>query len=459
VGAGLAGLTCAYRLKQQGYSAEVFEASRRIGGRCWTRRGDFDDDQIAEHGGELIDNAHIEIKQLAQELGLKLDNLYRAEKNGTEPLYYFHGAPYTYTEATNDIKQIWQKIHADVTAAGFPTRYDNYTSRGWELDNMSVIDWINENVPGGMDSRLGKLLDVAYNCEYGAESTEQSALNLLFLLGYLGQGNLRIFGPSNEKFHVRGGNDQIPAKMARSLDGQINLEHELVAIRLESDGRYTLTFENGSRTKDVQADKVVLALPFSILRSSVDFSAAGFRGVKETAIREFGMGTNSKMHVQFSDRHWEILGNNGDTIAETGYQQTWEGSRAQSGSAGILVNFTGGNYDNSFGSGTPSSRAEEFCSQIEPVLPGITEKWNGKATIDYWPGYKWTKGSYGCYLTGQYTKFCGIEGEREGNCFFAGEHTSINHQGYLNGAVETGQRAAEEILADLKVTGKAQKRY
>jgi monoamine oxidase len=51
---------------------------------------------------------------------------------------------------------------------------------------------------------------------------------------------------------------------------------------------------------------------------------------------------------------------------------------------------------------------------------------------------------------GQYTTFCGIEGEREGNCFFAGEHTSLDFQGYLNGAVETGERAAEEVLADLK---------
>ena len=74
---------------------------------------------------------------------------------------------------------------------------------------MSIIDWIDAYVPGGMSSKLGQLLDVAYNIEYGAESSEQSSLNLLYLLGYSGQGQLRIFGPSNEKYHVRGGNDQI----------------------------------------------------------------------------------------------------------------------------------------------------------------------------------------------------------------------------------------------------------
>jgi hypothetical protein len=61
VGAGLAGLTCACRLKQSGIIATVYEANTRLGGRCWTRRGDFDQGQIAEHGGELIDQGHTAI--------------------------------------------------------------------------------------------------------------------------------------------------------------------------------------------------------------------------------------------------------------------------------------------------------------------------------------------------------------------------------------------------------------
>src|SRR4051794_6325618 len=75
VGAGLAGLTAAYRLRQHGVVAQVYEASGRVGGRCWTGRGAFADGQLYEHGGELIDNGHIQVKQLAQELGLDLDDL------------------------------------------------------------------------------------------------------------------------------------------------------------------------------------------------------------------------------------------------------------------------------------------------------------------------------------------------------------------------------------------------
>jgi len=83
VGAGLAGLTCAYRLRQAGVIATVYEGSTRLGGRCWSIRGAFDGGQVAEHGGELIDQYHKETRQLAQELGLDLDNLLAAEQNGT----------------------------------------------------------------------------------------------------------------------------------------------------------------------------------------------------------------------------------------------------------------------------------------------------------------------------------------------------------------------------------------
>jgi monoamine oxidase len=199
----------------------------------------------------------------------------------------------------------------------------------------------------------------------------------------------------------------------------------------------------------VTADKVVLALPFSLLRS-VDYSDAGFSPVKQTAIRELEMVTNSKLHLQFQSRVWEGLGSNGSTYADTGYQSTWDVTRGQSGTAGILVDYPGGTIGASFGSGTAQTRAKKFLDQIEPVLPGLKAAWNGRATLDFWKAYPWTKGSYSYWQVGQYTKFAGAERQQEGNCHFAGEHTSIDFQGYLNGPVESGERAAAEIVADLK---------
>jgi monoamine oxidase len=450
VGGGLAGLTAAYRLKQAGIAAQLYEASQRLGGRCWSIRGAFGDPGlIAEHGGELIDSGHIEIKQLVKELGFTLDNLYQGETNGTEPLYFFDGEPYTQAEAAADFNAVYQQLHKDVSAASYPTTYHVSTARGRDLDAMSITDWIEAYVPGGMSSRFGRLLDIAYNIEYGAECSQQSALNMLYLLGYVGQGRLRLFGPSNEKFHVHGGNDQLPAALAAQLQGQITLGSELVAVRLGSSGAYTLTLRQGTSTKTVTADRVVLALPFSMLRT-VDIAKAGFEQHKQWAISELGMGTNSKLQLGFKSRSWRAQGCNGETYGDTGYQNTWEVSRAQPGPAGVLVDYTGGTIGASFGSGTPASRAKSFLGQLEPVLPGITRQWDGTATLDYWAGYPWTRGSYSYWKIGQYTRFSGAESEVNGACHFAGEHTSQDFQGYLQGAVESGQRAAAEVVAALR---------
>ncbi len=451
VGAGLAGLTAAHRLRQAGVVAEVHEASTRLGGRCWTHRDDWDDGQVAERGGELIDQGHTAIRQLAQELGLQLDDLLAAEANGTLPTYWFDGARYTFEDATRDLKAGWQKLHKDLVGGELP---DDLPAlhRSAAASSTRCRSWTGSRRPsqGGISSRVGQLLDVAYNIEYGAESAEQSSLNLLYLLGYQGQGNLRIFGKSDEKYHVRGGNDQIPSRLAERLAGQITTGSELVGIRQTAAGRWELTFRQGSGTKTITADRVVLALPFSIMRRSVDFRRAGFGALKEQAIREQGMGTNSKLHLQFRSRPWRPRGFTGETFSDRGYQCTWEVTRAQPGASGILVDYTGGDVGASFGSGTPTSRAQQFLAQAEPVLPGITQAWNGKAAVEFWPAYEWTRGSYSYWKVGQYTAFAGVERERRGTCHFAGEHTSIDFQGYLNGAVETGERVAAEILGDLK---------
>src|SRR6266436_887764 len=265
VGAGLAGLTCAYRLRQAGVIATIYEGNTRLG-RCWSIRGAFNEGQIAEHGGEMIDQAHKETRNLAQELGLALDNLLAAEQNGTEPFYYFGGQRQTFAETTDAVKQVWQALHADLSAASYPTTYNNFTATGYQLDHLSILDWINSRVPGGHASPLGQLLDVAYNIEYGAEIADQSSLNLLYLLGFSGQGQFRIFGPSNEKYHVRGGNDQIVSRLAQAVEGQIETDAALAAIVRNSDGRYTLTFGSGRSTRSVTVEQVVLALPFSKLR-------------------------------------------------------------------------------------------------------------------------------------------------------------------------------------------------
>jgi len=450
VGAGLGGLTCAYRLKQSGIVAAVYEANTRLGGRCWTRRGDFAQGQIAERGGELIDQGHTTIRHLAQELHLPLDNLLAAEPNGSTIFPHFDGVAYSYRDTVRDLKRIWQPLHRDLIEAGFPTLYNDHTARGAQLDQMSITDWINQTVPGGLGSPLGQLLEVAYTIEYGAECDVQSALNLIYLLGYNSPGQFTLFGHSNEKYHVRGGNDQIVSRLASLLGPQILTGRALVALRRNPSGTYTLTFQVNDQFTDVTADHVVLALPFSILKNSVDLTEAGFSELKMIAIQELAMGSNSKLHVQFNSRTWAPLRCNGETYSDRGYQATWDVTRAQPGTAGILVNYTGGQAADTFGTGTPEEHAAEFLAQIEPVLPGLSAQWNGLATVDWWAGTPYSLGSYSYWQVGQYTRFAGVEREPQEGVHFCGEHTSIDAQGYLEGAVETGERAADEIISALR---------
>jgi monoamine oxidase len=239
------------------------------------------------------------------------------------------------------------------------------------------------------------------------------------------------------------------ARLASALERQIVTGTSLVAVRRNAGGTYTLTFSSGRRPTDVLADKVVFALPFSILNAAVDVTRAGFSDLKRTAIRELAMGSNSKLNLQFGSRPWTGLGCNGETYSDRGYQATWEVSRAQPGASGILVDYTGGTAADAFGSGTPAAHAAQFLAQVEPVLPGLSATWNGRATVDWWAGNPYSRGSYSYWQVGQYTRFAGIEGVQEGNAHFCGEHTSIEAQGYLEGAVESGERAAAEVVANL----------
>ncbi|WP_257207422.1 flavin monoamine oxidase family protein [Bacillus toyonensis] len=442
VGAGLAGLTCAYRLKQAGYKTTIYEASERVGGRVHTRRGDFADNQFVEAGGEFISPGELRIQQLATELGLQLDNLTAAELPGTEIIYYFNGAPYTFAELVADFQQIFNQIQTDAFLAGFPTLYNHYTQRGYELDHMSVTDYINAYVPGGMNSRLGKFLDVANKAFLSSESSDTSALLLVYpyAFGAIEHG---------EQLRVQGGNDQIPKKLKKRLSGQIKTETRLIAFKENENGIYTLTFQKEEDIFDVEADHVVMAIPFTILRSSVDYSKAGLQPLKVTAIQELGMGTAAKLHVQFTERYWNTLGYNGESFSDLGYVSSIEASRSQPGVSGILENFTGGNIGAGMNIGTPQERAQQFLRQLEHVLPGISTKWNGKVTRDYRLGNPFSLGSYSYYKVGQMTKFAGIQSQPEGtngNLHFAGEHTAGPT---MNGAVRSGERAAQEILSSL----------
>lgn len=465
IGAGIAGITAALTLADNGVSSTIYEASERIGGRMHSDlRGYWADGQVSEWCGELIDQDHETILSLARRYGLAISDVVGAEPESSQDTLFFGGQYYTKRQAAIDFRPVYRALQRDVRAASYPTRFDSITPAGWALDHMSIWDWIESRVPGGHGSPFGQLVDVAYNIEYGAETTDQSALNLVYLLGDGAKpSNFAIFGKSDERYRISGGNERLPVAVAHDLAGRgvsIKTGRRLEAIRRLSDGSYGMTIE-GSAVQ-VVADHVVLALPFAVLRT-LDYSAAGFEELKDTAIQELGRGRNAKLQLQFTDRGWNERGgwpgiSNGATYADTGYQNTWDVTRAQSGAQGILVDFTGGDVAAAFRPQAPYSDASSpavtayaaaFLGQLKPVLPGISDKWTGRATLSV-PSLDPNLGvSYSYYRVGQYTRFGGYENVRQGNVHFCGEHCSQDFQGFMEGAASEGVRAAEEILTDL----------
>jgi monoamine oxidase len=466
VGGGIAGLNAALTLQDAGLASTVYEASSRVGGRMHSDTTSWLNGQTSEHCGELIDTKHKTIQSLAQRFDIPKVDLLAAEPNNSTDTDFFFGGYYTTAQQNADFNPVWNAVKKDLNSAPFPTLYNSFTLAGQALDNLSLYKWIETRVPGGHTSRLGQLLDVAYNIEYGNVTAEQSSLNMIYLLGFQPvPGNFRIFGASDERYHLQGGNERLPQAIAAALaPGTVQRNTALTAIVKNGDRSWTLSFNGPSGTFARVVDRVVMAIPFSVLRG-LDYSQAQFDTRKQTAITQLGYGKNCKLQLQFNNRYWNQSGpwgiGNGLTYSDTGYQNTWEVTRAQDGDTGILVDYTGGGVPLASFKGDPSNPslvakfANTFLKQIEPVFPGITKQWNGRATLDVPLSNPFLLGSYSYWKVGQYTSFSGYEGARQpdpktGTCHFAGEHCSTNFQGFMEGGAEEGARAAQEILADFK---------
>jgi len=470
IGGGIAGLNAALTLQDAGIPSTVYEASSRWGGRMHSDTTSWNG-QTSEHCGELIDSRHKTILGLTTRFKLPTVDLLAAEPNQSTETDFFFGGYYTTAQENLDFNRVWNAVKKDLTSAPFPTLYNSFNQAGFDLDHLSLFDWIETRVPGGHASRMGRLLDVAYNIEYGNVTTEQSSLNMVYLLGFQPQpGQFRIFGASDERYHIAGGNERLPQAIAAALHaGSLNLNTALTGIVRNADGTWTLSLNGPSGKFTSVVDRVIMAIPFSVLRtlltSDRDYRAAGFDTIKQIAIQQLGYGKNCKLQLQFNSRLWNQQGpwglGNGSTYSDTGYQNTWDVTRAQDGSTGILVDYTGGGVPLASFSGNPTDPkvvagfARTFLSQIEPVFPGITKQWNGFATLDVPLTDPFLLGSYSYWKVGQYTQFSGYEGLRQpdihtGKCHFAGEHCSTNFQGFMEGGAEEGARAANEILDDFK---------
>jgi len=445
VGAGLAGLTCAYRLHQAGLTADVYEAHpARVGGRCWTAR-EFAEGQSGEHGGEFIDSDHVHMRRLVGELGLKLDDL--AGRGGGHSLLYLDGRIRAQRAAYRGYGATLRRLRAVDRRAGESRSYSNAQARAF--DRRSAGEWIVRNVPRGR-SRLRELMREYFSEEFGLDAGRLTATDLLYLTEGPHHGKEPAASdPSDERFHVAGGNDLVTRGVAERLpEGSLHLDAPLTALWRGDGGSHGLRFDGVS--DDVIADRVVLAIPYTTLRD-VDLSRAGFGKLKLRCIQELGMGTNAKVLLQFRHRpdrfgHWD-----GDLVTDRPFLDTWQSSLGQPGRAGLITVYSGGRVGAGYPRHPPHGPAppevvRETLAALDRVVPGISRDFNGHAWLDNWSADPWTHGSYAAFLPGQYTDFYGVIKAPEGGVHFAGEQTSDAYQGFLEGAVASGDRCAHEVL-------------
>lgn len=444
VGAGIAGLNAAFSLKKAGVRAEVYEAANRTGGRIHSATDLLAPGLVTELGGEFIDSGHDDMLALANEFGLDLLDREAPSEKKLRTAYFFGGKHRSERQIVEAFRPLAARIAQDADSFEEVIDYRN-SGNAAALDKLSLAAYLDKV---GARGWIRDFLRVAYVTEFGLDEREQSALNLITLISTdLSAGKIQVFGDSDERYKIRGGNNKIIENLAQRLEGQIHPGQRLEAIRQRGAG-YVLSFETPNRTlHDVRADYVLLTLPFSVLRDV--HMTLDLPPVKRRAIQELGYGTNAKILVGTTQRLWRSKSYSGEVFSDLPFQLAWDNSQGQAGMAGGLTLFSGGKAGVDVGVGTAEQQSQRLMTGMERVFPGIGAVLNGEVARYHWPSVPFSKGSYACYRPGQWTNIGGAEFEPVGNLYFAGEHCSSDFQGFMNGGAETGRRAAEALLTAL----------
>jgi monoamine oxidase len=458
VGAGLAGLACGDELRRRGALATIYEASDRSGGRCFSLGGAFPGPvdfpgQVAERGGEFIDNSHKTMIGYARQLGLALENV---TKRHEEVFYYFFGQRHSESEVIDEFRELVDAMRDDLRTIGKPNA-DNFTPADAVLDFTNLREYLEKRGAGAL---IKAVIDVAYTIEFGLEIDRQSCLNFLLFVHADRRSKFTPFGIfSDERYHVIGGNQQIPAGLAARLGGQVQYGMNLQRARKTPAGRIELTFRRGSSTVSAAHDAVVFAIPFSTLRGVELDASLGLPAEKLFAIRNLSYGTNAKMMLGFNGPFWLGLGSNGQSFSDlANHQNTWETNPIRATNAhAVLTDYSGGARGAQLDPRRVQTEASRFLVDLNKVYTGALAAATRDARgdflthLEHWPSNPLTKGSYTCNQPGYFTTIADNEQKPVGNLFFAGEHTSsfYEFQGFMEGGAASGLRAAAEVLQAL----------
>lgn len=455
VGGGAAGLTIAYRLAQAGRAVALYESSNRFGGRMFTQRNFTPEGLFCELGGELVDTGHKELMALAGELGVGIQRL-APEDKPDEDIYDIGGALYRSKDffdpktGKGAFAALAPKIAED--QGKLLDAEDNWTDHARALDATSLRDYLDTlrplTTPWAMNA-----LSLAYHAEYGIPIEKQSALNFVDFVGVEADQGFEMFGDSDELFRIEGGSSSLPGALLKAVEGKIALHRGHALRRISKDrGGLQFVFDGPSgAVVEASAGTAALALPFTRLREVEGVDALGLSDEKLKAIRELGYGDNAKIMTATRGRPWMQKSANGFSFtgavySDRGFGIVWDASRGQSGEGGVLTNFMLSTPADGEVAGR-KALLDDGLAALSPALGKALD--TERRAIMLWGRHPQVKGSYAGPLMGQYTTLmeAGAPSELGGRLHFAGEHTSASSMGFMNGAVESGERAAKEILS------------
>jgi monoamine oxidase len=410
-GAGLAGLAAARDLIGMGAKVTVIEARERVGGRVLTIRDGFSDSQHAEAGADLIDEEHLEVRRLAGELGQKLSKVLRSGFGYARP----DG------QGRTRISECYRLADR---------RWDNPIAAA--LARQSVSQWLQAiNADEELRSTATGLR--------GFFLADPDTLSLLALVDQFGVDNAAMPGAM---YRIEGGNDRLATALASPLRERLQLDTELVAVSHRGRG-VRVSVRHRKDLAQIQADYVIFALPASLLRR-VPITPA-LPAQQHEAISRLSYGKATKTLLQCSRRVWRAAGRPLAFGSPEPFGAVWDANEEQRGKGGILGLMAGGSASD----GTREILAKDGINGLVRSLDWLGVRREDVVTWRQviWEADPWARGGYAFFDQRFDPALRDWLARPAGPLFFAGEHTSIPWQGYMNGAIASGRRAAAEVAA------------
>lgn len=435
IGAGLAGLAAAYELQRAGWRVTVLEARPRVGGRVYSLRS-FLHGQVAEGGGEFIEEPHTRMLAFAREFHLPLGRVgsWQGQDEDWASLAGRAGrladSDLWGIDLRQEVDRIWRALAELGKLVPDPDRPQEAPEAS-RLDRQSALDWIRslDVHPLAQDHFIQHI-----RAEYTTEPARFSLLDLA-----RNAAMYYMTGIRGQNFRVIGGNDRIPCALADALP-DVRLNAPVTSIRLLPE-EVVVTYRQDDTYQNLHSSFAILAVPLTAARS-IDFHAS-LPESHRRMLDEVSYGAVTKVLIQYRRRFWQDVNWNGRLVSDT-LVYSWHATSHVESEDGILTVYTGGEPAARLASLPDEERIRLAVREIECLFPGSSDLIEHTATVA-WPNEEFTRGSYMALAPGEVTAHWESLMKPAGRLFFAGEHATPL-QGFMEGAVESGQRAARMIL-------------